>query len=102
MDAIEVKARLVRWWNAARRTGGNSDLELEREIKPFGRIARSEPWDVMSFGAGASSDGIFNVYSVLQGIDTMISVDDLSSGISACHESPPFGRRFDFTAARLA
>ena len=31
----------------------------------------SEPKWVMSFGACASSGGIFNVYSVLQGIDTM-------------------------------
>lgn len=35
----------------------------------------SEPKFVMSFGACASSGGIFNVYSVLQGIDTMIPVD---------------------------
>jgi len=34
-----------------------------------------EPKFVMSFGACASSGGIFNVYSVLQGIDTMIPVD---------------------------
>jgi NADH-quinone oxidoreductase subunit B len=35
----------------------------------------SDPKWVMSFGACASSGGIFNVYSVLQGIDTMIPVD---------------------------
>ena len=35
----------------------------------------SDPKLVMSFGACASSGGIFNVYSVLQGIDTMIPVD---------------------------
>jgi len=35
----------------------------------------SEPKFVMSFGACASSGGIFNVYSVLQGIDKMIPVD---------------------------
>lgn len=35
----------------------------------------SDPKYVMSFGACASSGGIFNVYSVLQGIDTMIPVD---------------------------
>ena len=34
-----------------------------------------DPKFVMSFGACASSGGIFNVYSVLQGIDTMIPVD---------------------------
>ncbi len=35
----------------------------------------SDPKFVMSFGACASSGGIFKVYSVLQGIDTMIPVD---------------------------
>lgn len=35
----------------------------------------SDPKYVMSFGACASSGGIFNVYSVLQGIDTVIPVD---------------------------
>lgn len=35
----------------------------------------SEPKWVMSFGACASSGGIFNVYSVAQGIDTVLPVD---------------------------
>ncbi|MEK7399865.1 MAG: NADH-quinone oxidoreductase subunit NuoB [Candidatus Poribacteria bacterium] len=35
----------------------------------------SDPKFVMSVGACASSGGIFNVYSVLQGIDTVIPVD---------------------------
>jgi NADH-quinone oxidoreductase subunit B len=35
----------------------------------------SEPKWVMSFGACASSGGIFNVYSVTQGIDTVLPVD---------------------------
>ena len=35
----------------------------------------SEPKYVMSFGACASSGGIFNVYSVAQGIDTVVPVD---------------------------
>ena len=35
----------------------------------------SDPKWVMSFGACASSGGIFNVYSVTQGIDTVLPVD---------------------------
>ncbi len=35
----------------------------------------ADPKYVMSFGACASSGGIFNVYSVAQGIDTIVPVD---------------------------